>query len=110
MRLQVLGLAYIHLHLRPSGGIDLALLSLHEFCPKLSGFALPQMRYKASFKQLFSSLRPLRPIPASNLLTLGFTLDVRCDAEFCRMPEGVHSMSEVLGELGRADLSGLCHH
>ena len=41
---------------------------------------------------------------------LKIALDVRCDAEFHPMPDAIHLTSEVFGELGRADFSGLSHH
>ena len=41
---------------------------------------------------------------------LKIALDVRCDAEFHPMPDAIHLPGEVLGELGEAELSGLCHH
>ena len=41
---------------------------------------------------------------------LKIALDVRCDAEFHPMPDAIHLPGEVLGELGEADFSGLCHH
>ena len=45
-------------------------------------------------------LFPLCPISASNLLTLKFALDVRCDPQFSALPEVIHFSGEVFGELG----------
>ena len=45
-------------------------------------------------------LFPLYSISASNLLTIKFALDVRCDLKFSGLPEPIHLKGEVFGELG----------
>ena len=45
-------------------------------------------------------LFPLHPILASNLLTIKFALNVRCDPQFCSIPGAINLVGEVFSELG----------
>ena len=44
-------------------------------------------------------IAPFHSIPASNLLTLEFALDVRCNPQLSGVPEAIHFAGEVFGEL-----------
>ena len=59
---------------------------------------LADMGTHAIHSPLFSA--PLHPFPATDLLMVEFALDVRSDPEFGAVPEAIHFLSEVLGELG----------
>ena len=48
-------------------------------------------------------LGPFGPVPALDPLTVEFALEVRRDPRFCSIPETIHFLSEVFGELGGVD-------
>ena len=56
-----------------------------------------------------ASSTPLHPIPAADLLTVEFSLDVWCGPQFSGVSEAIHFTAEVLVELIRAVIGGLCY-
>ena len=58
---------------------------------------LADMGTHAIHSPLFSA--PLHPFPATDLLTVEFALDVRCDPQLGGVPEAIHLSGEVFGEL-----------
>ena len=60
----------------------------------------PEATSLATLPRLSAFSVPLHPLAASNLLTVEFPLDVRCDPKLCGVPEAIHLTGEVFGELG----------